>query len=463
MLEEHVDTGMEGTYDSLTQNVWGLRYIDELVLRRTNANWNGGTDSDFTDSTDTQWEQYLHDHQFSVVAGVNRVGTLTFRVAYDAYGEARHSWARDIDGDGDVDSGDYNIANAARTKEIHETGQGSDRRSPEGQRPSRNAGSQGDEATLYPTRYSEPKSTPRAGVPARSTPGDPPVRALNADADWNRDGEVTSTDVAAFGSTHHAGAIPAGLVAPRTSELTVGFCGYRFNPEIGAYTVRFRHYDPTPGVARWLERDPAGYVDGPSLYGYLGRSPVDGMDPSGLASGYFTWENYRWGWDAVDTYGHDALDAAGMIPGLGALADGINALWYAAEGDWENFAWSAGAILIDGLTVVKRSGWITASIAMPNGVGVMIGKRIPKAAKPGVVIREGMDRVKDYAAEHGLETIKDWMQRNGIEVWSVDINDRWVREMMEEGRTFHDIGPFWKRRHEAEEADKVWHGPKWRR
>jgi RHS repeat-associated protein len=158
---------------------------------------------------------------------LNRVGTLTFRVAYDAYGEARHSWARDIDGDGDVDSDDYNIANAARTKEIHETG-------------------------------------------------------YNADADWNRDGEVTSTDVAAFGSTHHAGAIPAGLVAPRTSELTVGFCGYRFNPEIGAYTVRFRHYDPTPGMARWLERDPAGYVDGPSLYAYLGRSPVDGVDPSGL-------------------------------------------------------------------------------------------------------------------------------------------------------------------------------------
>jgi hypothetical protein len=174
-----------------------------LVLRRTNANWNGGTDTDFTDSTDTQWEQYLHDHQFSVVAGVNRVGTLTFRVAYDAYGEARHSWARDIDGDGDVDGDDYNIANAARTKEIDETG-------------------------------------------------------YNADADWNRDGEVTSTDVAAFGSTHHAGAIPAGLVAPRTSELTVGFCGYRFNPDIGAYTVRFRHYDPTPGMARWLERDPAG-------------------------------------------------------------------------------------------------------------------------------------------------------------------------------------------------------------
>jgi RHS repeat-associated protein len=57
--------------------------------------------------------------------------------------------------------------------------------------------------------------------------------------------------------------------------------------ETGADTVRFRHYDPTPGVARWLERDPAGYVDGPSLYGYLGRSPVAGSDPFGL--GFWSW------------------------------------------------------------------------------------------------------------------------------------------------------------------------------
>jgi hypothetical protein len=92
--------------------------------------------------------------------GRHRVGTLTFRVAFDACGEARHWRARDIDGDSDVDSDDYNIANAARTKEIDEAG-------------------------------------------------------YNADADWDRDGEVTATDVAAFSSTHHAGAIPAGLVAPR--------------------------------------------------------------------------------------------------------------------------------------------------------------------------------------------------------------------------------------------------------
>jgi RHS repeat-associated protein len=67
------------------------------------------------------------------------------------------------------------------------------------------------------------------------------------------------------------------------SDFNIGYCGYRFNGEIGAYTVRFRHYDPTPGMCRWLERDPAGYQDGPSLYSYLGRNPMAGTDPYGLS------------------------------------------------------------------------------------------------------------------------------------------------------------------------------------
>jgi hypothetical protein len=36
-------------------------------------------------------------------------------------------------------------------------------------------------------------------------------------------------------------------------------------------------------MCRWLERDPAGYQDGPSLYSYLGRNPMAGTDPYGLA------------------------------------------------------------------------------------------------------------------------------------------------------------------------------------
>lgn len=59
----------------------------------------------------------------------------------------------------------------------------------------------------------------------------------------------------------------------------------------GLYTVRFRHYDPVWG--RWISRDPAGYADSMSLYGYGWGGPVSGSDPSG--GDYYEWEDAR-GW-----------------------------------------------------------------------------------------------------------------------------------------------------------------------
>jgi hypothetical protein len=43
-------------------------------------------------------------------------------------------------------------------------------------------------------------------------------------------------------------------------------------------------YSPT--LRRWLEQDPAGYVDGLSLYQYVSSSPVNLVDPLGLAPKY---------------------------------------------------------------------------------------------------------------------------------------------------------------------------------
>ena len=265
IVEEHVDAGVTSTsslsIDRIVQNVWGLRYIDDLVLRRVDANYLGSSPPSFaeTASGDIDWEQYLTDHQFSVVAAVGRTGALAFRVAYDAYGEARHLPAKDINGDGKVDSADTAIAQAASGRKLGAAG-------------------------------------------------------YNPDADWDRDGTVTSTDIAQFGSRSYAAALPqgqlaqpgsatqpaAGDVSPSAnlaraanarSDFNIGFSGYRFNGDIGAYTVRFRHYDPTPGMCRWLERDPAGYQDGPSLYSYLGRNPMAGTDPYGLASDDGVWHH----------------------------------------------------------------------------------------------------------------------------------------------------------------------------
>jgi RHS repeat-associated protein len=58
------------------------------------------------------------------------------------------------------------------------------------------------------------------------------------------------------------------------------FAGYRFDAETGLYHVRNRQYHPTLG--RWLQRDPAGYVDGVSLYQYVAANPGRYRDPNGL-------------------------------------------------------------------------------------------------------------------------------------------------------------------------------------
>ena len=73
-----------------------------------------------------------------------------------------------------------------------------------------------------------------------------------------------------------------------TSELSwsgskkneILYCGYRFDPESGLYHVRNRMYHPTLG--RWLQRDPAGYVDGLNLYEYVRSWPCTLTDATGL-------------------------------------------------------------------------------------------------------------------------------------------------------------------------------------
>jgi RHS repeat-associated protein len=60
------------------------------------------------------------------------------------------------------------------------------------------------------------------------------------------------------------------------------FCGYYHDWETGLYHVRHRYYHVHLGA--WLSRDPLGYVNGPSLYGYCGGNPVGLVDPLGLGA-----------------------------------------------------------------------------------------------------------------------------------------------------------------------------------
>ncbi|HEV3256345.1 MAG TPA: polymorphic toxin-type HINT domain-containing protein, partial [Gemmataceae bacterium] len=62
------------------------------------------------------------------------------------------------------------------------------------------------------------------------------------------------------------------------------YTGLRSDSETGFLATPNRYYNPATGS--WVGQDPAGFKAGdPNLYRYVGNSPMDATDPSGLAPG----------------------------------------------------------------------------------------------------------------------------------------------------------------------------------
>ncbi|MEM9917266.1 MAG: RHS repeat-associated core domain-containing protein [Bacteroidota bacterium] len=58
------------------------------------------------------------------------------------------------------------------------------------------------------------------------------------------------------------------------------FTGQRYDAESGLHFYKARYYSSQLG--RFLQRDPLGYIDGPSLYEYVFSNPANWVDPLGL-------------------------------------------------------------------------------------------------------------------------------------------------------------------------------------
>lgn len=227
LIEERIDDDVT-TSPSETrreQEIWGIRYIDDPVMR-TSVDPNGDADPN----------RYYHltDVQFSTVAmiGMGADPEVVERVRYDAYGKATHRWGCDITDDGQVNSSDSSALSAVVSSGYH----------------------------LYDSGY-------------------------DVAMDLNRDGVINSTDSGILSAAGTIAALADGEISDRSTngpDNVFGYDGYVFAPEIQRYCVRYRWYDPPTG--RWMERDPIEYGDGANLFQYGAGDPVDMIDPSGLVT-----------------------------------------------------------------------------------------------------------------------------------------------------------------------------------
>jgi RHS repeat-associated protein len=94
-------------------------------------------------------------------------------------------------------------------------------------------------------------------------------------ADVNADAIVDFFDLDGFAVMFD----PDAAGAP--AAVRHGYCGYLEDRATGLWLARFRWYDADQG--RWIQRDPAGYVDGMGLYEYVGGDPISMFDLMGLS------------------------------------------------------------------------------------------------------------------------------------------------------------------------------------
>ena len=227
LLEERIDEDFLGDpgVDRHQVFVWGAQYIDDIIARRVDTN------PASLDGYEQTWF-HLTDVQFSTVGIIDEDAVIAERVTYTAYGQARHHWLADVDGDGDHDTADRDLVSSLRGKSIGDAG-------------------------------------------------------YRAEADLDRNGVINNTDLAivnqSFGPQYGRAALPEGVLSSADVGNTIGYCGYVFDREVETYFIRNRVYSPVLG--RWLQQDPLGYVDGMALYEYVRSSPRSFADPLGLTRG----------------------------------------------------------------------------------------------------------------------------------------------------------------------------------
>ena len=339
-------SGSPGSIDRNINYLWGLRGIDDIVVRRTDTDGDGAFDFVLSPAEEVDYYYHLDDVQGTTVAQLDEAAEIVERTSYTSYGVAQHHPKYDVRGDGD--RGVKDIAVVAALADI---------------------GS-------YP-------STPTVITDA----------SYRAEADLDRDGDIDTADYNLINGMSTDTGIPAGELSPDTgaapTDNILGFHGYCFNNETQQYAVRYRCYDPQLG--RFITRDPAGYVDGASLYEFVRSSPIGFIDPMGLMVLEYlyqipdlpglVWETFKSG---------EARDSViGTTDGMVAALNPFGGGWLPDDYEPEHPASHAGGNVVGHVSgmamnvVMLRAGALQAIQSLKNVPAMVRNARFFLGGGPG--------------------------------------------------------------------------------
>ena len=231
----------------LKQHVWntagasgGGGYIDELVQVGLNIDPQNADTGTATENLCERFFWPLHNANFNVMALLNAGGVMVERYEYTPYGGRTvfsHGWMlADFNNDGVVGQGDVDLvlAHWGGTSDADQVAEAGDN------------GLVGQyELALVLNNYGS------------ALPNDPQVHHPTAGS--------------------FRGDPDSGVYGVALNDF--GHQGLMHDEEIGKIYNRARILDPR--LARFMQRDPLGYVDGMSAYEYEQSSPLKHLDPSG--------------------------------------------------------------------------------------------------------------------------------------------------------------------------------------
>ena len=161
-----------------------------------------------------------------------------------------------------------------------------------------------------------------------------------------------------------------------TTSSTIGnpylFTGREYDQESGLYYYRARFYHP--GIGRFLQRDPVGYLPDINVYRYVSNNPVNfvdprGLDKTGLFQGTFFADDPLMKLMAA-LYLSSNPDQLSFLQGLGDLRNlgfGSN-VYFSPGGSWWRRTWE----------LVKR-GYVDVNFTGGNIAGVTGGLLISQS------------------------------------------------------------------------------------